>query len=208
MLRFFARSGRRVVGTDVTPEMLEACRRLGLPEGCTLLPTDGVSIPLADRSVDLAWASGVLKYTLFPPTAKCRGGGEPDAVVRGGGGQAGAPGAEPFAPVYDQVAREMYRVVKPGGHVVNFEMYVDALPEVFLPDFRQAGFTLRTVRVLRRYQGLPERICQWRRQHRLPPGWVLGVGRLLAAARSALDNPNRRGRGLRDYLFVWSKPPA
>lgn len=74
MLRFFAAHGWSVIGTEITPEMLDAARRFGLPEGAQLYLTDGVAIPLASESVDMIWVCGVLKYSLFEPGAVCRGG--------------------------------------------------------------------------------------------------------------------------------------
>lgn len=209
MLRYFANKGWRVVGTDVTKEMLDETRRLGLPAGCELYHTDGVSLPLPDRSIDWVWVSSVLKYGLFTSNSWCRGGKEPDTVIRRNGAEdASSSGKQPDVYVYGEIAKELYRVVKPGGLVVNYEMYVDAPPQMFIPDFEQAGFALRKVYVFRRYEGWPERICRWRPQYRVPPPMVLAAGQFFATLRSYFDNPNRRGGGLRDYLFVWSKPHA
>jgi SAM-dependent methyltransferase len=209
MLRFFAKKGWRVIGTDITQEMLDEARRFGLPGGAVLYHTDGVSIPLPDHWVDLVWVSGVLKYSLFTRNSRCRGGTEPDTVVRGSEAEHDSMfGGKPFVTAYAEIAKEIYRVVKPGGYVVNYEMYVDVLPKVFLPDFERAGFAIRRICVLRRYDGWPERIFRWRSQYRVPRSLVLAVGQFFATLRYHLDDPNRRGGGLRDYLFVWSKPRA
>ena len=133
MLRFFAARGWSVIGTEITWQMLMEARRFGLPPSTAVLLTDGVAIPLSDASVDIIWVCGVLKYTLFAPGAVCRGGSR-NAT------DASSAGDAPFMPVYYEVAREMYRVLKPGGCVVNNEVYVDAEPEAFTRDFERNGF--------------------------------------------------------------------
>ncbi len=207
IMRFFARNGLSVVGTDVTVEMLLAARQFGIPQRSILTVIDGVSIPLRDQSLDMIWVCGVLKYSLFEPGSACRvssGAVESDKSVMG---RAGNPNEKQvFVPVYRDIAQEMYRVLKPGGYVANLEMWVDALPDVFLSDFEQVGFNTEKVRVLRRYQGYLERLFQWRDWHRLPPKSVLVAGRLCATVRYWLDNPRRTAPDFRDYLFIWSKP--
>jgi ubiquinone/menaquinone biosynthesis C-methylase UbiE len=184
-VRFFGSRGHSVLGVDITAEMLSEARRHGIPPGSEVRPTDGVHIPADDRSVDLVWVCGVLKYTLF---------------------------VNPFMefvpqpdPAYPDVAREMYRVLKPGGFVVNVEMFVNVPPEMFTRDFEKVGFATGAVRVLQRYTNLPERLGQFRW---LPRRLVPFAGTLCAAYRHGFDNPGRPDRGMRDYLFVWSKPRA
>jgi SAM-dependent methyltransferase len=188
-LRFFGERGYRVVGTEITAQMLSEARKFGLPEGTVLHLTNGVSIPLPDQSVDLVWVCGVLKFGLFAPGALCRGGPRPFTN-------------EPTTPLYQEIAEEMYRVLKLGGFVVNVEMYVDAPPEVFLRDFEQVGFHTRQVRVLHRYNDLADRIVNSRR---FPTRFAVLLGELSAAYRSLFDDPRRPGSNLCDYLFVWHK---
>jgi ubiquinone/menaquinone biosynthesis C-methylase UbiE len=181
-VRFFGRKGCAVVGLDVTPEMIMQARKHGLPEGCELQVTDGITIPREDASVDLVWVCAVLKYTLFvkPSTEFIR--------------QAD--------PTYPRIAREMYRVLKPGGHVVSLEMYVDVTPDVFVTDFDRAGFVTRQVRLLQRDSGRAEEYSQsaW-----MPMWCVETAGRVCAAYRYWLDAPAHPG-GICDYFFVWQKP--
>ena len=193
MLRFFAAHGFSVIGTEITSEMLNEARRFGLPEGARVYLTDGVSIPLPNESVDMIWVCGVLKYSLF----------EPGAVCRGGTGQASSGARDQFVPVYRDVAQEMYRVLKPGGLVVNNEVYVDAPPGDFTRDFEKVGFVTQAVRVLQRYY---EPFGKFLQSPRVPRWCVIAAARLYAARRFHLDDPQRTLPGLRDYLFVWSKP--
>jgi SAM-dependent methyltransferase len=173
-MRFFGNNGLAVIGTEITFDMLAEAQRIGLSNNSSLLLTDGVSIPVRDSSIDMIWCCGVLRYSLFVPD-----------------------------PAYKQIAREMHRVVKPGGLVINLEMYVDSQPETFNHDFEQAGFNTRDVRVLKRYGGLAEDCLK---SHFWPARFVIAAGRLWAALHYWFDTPRRSAQGLRDYLFVWSKP--
>lgn len=188
-LRFFGDRGWSVIGTEITAEMLHEAQRFGLPKRSVLSLTDGISIPLRDQSVDMVWVCGVLKFSLFEPGSICRGG-------------SGALTEEPFVPVYRDIAKEMYRVLKPGGLAVNVEMYVDAQPEAFMNDFEQVGFVTKQVRVLHRY-GRLDKLCK---ADHLPLKCVVLVAQLSAAFRVWFDDPRRQVSGLRDYLFVWFKP--
>jgi SAM-dependent methyltransferase len=172
--RFFGERGYRVIGTEITPEMLFEARRFGVPKRSVLLQTDGVRIPLEDSSVDVIWCCGVLRFSLLVPD-----------------------------PVYRDIADEMFRILKPGGKVVNVEMYVDSAPEVFLRDFEAAGFHTRFVRVVQRYRGRLEKYSQSRW---LPVPLVQLAGQFSAGFRLFCDNAWRDYPGLRDYLFVWVKP--
>jgi SAM-dependent methyltransferase len=172
--RFFASRGRGVLGTEITPEMISRARTECLELGCEFVLTDGISIPLADESVDGIWCCAVLRYSLFVSN-----------------------------PAYVQIAQEMFRVLRPGACVVNCEMYVDVLPDVFLPDFERAGFKTHKISVLQRYGGKPERLLSNRF---IPNRWLPFSASLCAFLRSRFDDPRRVAPGLRDYLFVWQKP--
>ena len=84
--RFFAAHAFPVLATEVTKEMLEHTMRLGLPSNCKVVLTNGINIPVESDSVDLVWVCTVLRYSLNVSN-----------------------------PVYDQIAREICRVVKLGG---------------------------------------------------------------------------------------------
>src|SRR5215471_1737493 len=172
-VRFFGRRGASVTGVDITMEMLLAARRFGVPERCHLVEIDGINIPLPDQSVDMIWCCGVLRFSLLVPN-----------------------------PVYRDIAKEMYRVLKPGGFVVNIEMYVDNPPRAFTRDFEDAGFVTKDMRIVQRYSGRFENYCL---SPRLPLGFVKMGGRLCAAWRLRFDSATKDSPGLRDYLFVWAK---
>ncbi len=172
-VRFFADKGLHVIGTDITFDMLSEARRLGTPPNSALVMTDGVTLPIRDHSVDAIWCCGVLRYSLFVSQH-----------------------------VYEQIAQEMYRVLKPNGIVVNLEMYVDSQPHTFTLGFERAGFVTQDLRVLKRYGGFVEDCLK---SQLWPRVFVNLAGRLWAALHYWFDNP-RRTAGLRDYLFLWSKP--
>jgi SAM-dependent methyltransferase len=171
---FFAARQRRVLGTEVTPEMVEQAKKECTEGSFEFALTDGISLPCASASIDGIWCCAVLRYSLFVTN-----------------------------PAYDRIAKEMYRVLRPGAYFINCEMYVDVAPEIFLQGFEEAGFETRKVFVLHRYGRRLERMLS----HRLiPDRWITRAASLLAFVRSSLDNPRRQVPGLRDYLFVWQKP--
>src|SRR5579871_6995356 len=119
---FFISHQRRVLATEVTPEMLERAKHEVHKGLCQFILTDGISLPSDSASVDGIWCCAVLRYSLFVPNS-----------------------------AYDEIAKEMYRVLRPGAYVVNCEMYVDVSPDVFLPGFENAGFETRSISILQRY---------------------------------------------------------
>jgi ubiquinone/menaquinone biosynthesis C-methylase UbiE len=130
-IRFFSEYGHSVAGTEITAEMISEAEKFGVPEQTQLFLTDGIHIPVPDRSVDIIWCCGVLRFSLLIPD-----------------------------PVYPEIVREMGRVLKEGGKVFNIEMYVDNPANVFTKDFEENGFITKDVRVLHRYNGILERGVQ------------------------------------------------
>ena len=172
--KFFASHHREVLATEVTAEMLGRAQKECVDHPCEFVLTDGISLPSASASVDGIWCCGVLRYSLFVPD-----------------------------PAYPEIAKEMYRVLRPGAYVLNFEMYVDVPPDIFLEGFEDAGFKTRNISVLHRYGGRLERALS----HRLiPERWITYSASVSAFIRYHLDNPECYVHGLRDYLFVWQKP--
>lgn len=194
LVRFFGGKNCKVVGLDIAREMLAEGRKYGVPRGSMLAQFNGVSIPLDDASVDIVWICGVLKYTAFPPGAKCRHGNSQE------------DGNGTYVPTLPQVAREVYRVLRPGGIVVNLEIYFDEPPDIFIREFESAGFVTDRVSLVRRYRGLPERASEWRDCHRLSPRLISLVARVLFEFRYRLDNARSQVDGtFRDYFFLWRK---
>lgn len=172
-IRFFGARGHSVIGTEITEAMLSAAREIGLPKKSVLLLSNGITIPVRDQSVDVVWVCGVLKYSIFIDK-----------------------------PVYEDIAAEMYRVLKPGGFVVNTEMYVEAQPETFTRGFERVGFKTESVHILRR-EGLVEK---YGLSPLIPAKFMTTAGKLCASLRFRFADPKRVFPGLRDYLFVWAKP--
>lgn len=172
--RFFAQRGWSVLGTEITAEMIEQARTECADVTCEFALTDGIHIPTGDSTLDVIWCCGVLRFSMVGDH-----------------------------PVHDQIAREMFRVLRPGGKVVNLEVYVDQDASVFQSDFVTAGFRARAPRVLCRYGG---RLEHYLKHKRIPDAWILWLGGRCAQLRYHLDPPNRLSRGLRDYLLIFDKP--
>jgi ubiquinone/menaquinone biosynthesis C-methylase UbiE len=170
---FLSRRGRRVWGTEITPEMIEQAKQEEACNNCHFLITNGVDLPFAEDSIDGIWCCGVLRLSLFVEN-----------------------------PAYNDIAKEMHRVLRPGAFFVNCEMYVDVAPQVFIDGYEKAGFSLEKLSVLLRDKGFLELILSNRR---IPEKWLQGSAQLCALIRSKFDNPWRETTGLRDYLFVWRK---
>jgi SAM-dependent methyltransferase len=171
-MRFFASRVRSVIGTELTKEMAERAVSLGLPANSTTVLTDGVAIPLVGSSVDLVWVCGVLRYSLNVPNPK-----------------------------YEEIAREMARILRPGGWVVSFEMYVDQPATDFTKGFEAARFHTELFRILHWHHDKWARLVQ---SGRLPVPLIPIAARCMASCRLAMRTTT--GEGLRDYLFVWRKP--
>jgi SAM-dependent methyltransferase len=189
MIRFFSKHNCQTVGVDVTFQMLEAAKRHGLPNNSILAHFDGVNIPLKDNSIDIVWACGVLKYTLFPPGSRCLHGTDPATLPDGR-----------FNPTCHEVAREMYRVLAPNGIVAHCEVWINESPEVFKDSFESAGFVAEKVGLVRRDGDYIERLFRTRWGSFLP---ALLTSRMAASLCYWFGDPVKAG--FRDYLIVWRK---
>jgi SAM-dependent methyltransferase len=173
-MRYYASKGRHIVGTEITWEMVADAKTKCPDQSCQFVITDGISIPVRDNSIGGIWCCAVLRMSLLVSN-----------------------------PCYAEIAKEMFRVLRPGGYVVNSEMYVDVPAERFLDGFEQAGFRTRRVNVMHRDRRFLERCLSNRR---IPERWLRYSAGLCAGFRSMFDHPNRAIEGLRDYYFVWQKP--
>ncbi len=173
--RYYALKGRYVLGTEITFEMVADAKSQSPANRCQFVLTDGVSLPVCANAIGGVWCCGVLRLSLLVED-----------------------------PCYTDIADEMFRVLKPGGYVVNSEMYVNMLPDAFLPGFEQAGFKTRCVAVVHRDRRFLERCLS---NHRIiPERWLRYSAEVCAGLRARFDNPNRPLPGIRDYLFIWQKP--
>lgn len=195
MTRYFANRGFLTTGVDITPGMLSAARKFGKSDSASFVQFDGVALPFSDHETDLIWVCSVLKYTLLPPGAPGRRGTEPTV-----------DDLSEFVPTYSAIASEMFRVLKPGGIVVNYELFVRDRFERYTEDFEKAGFVTEMVRVVRRNSGSLERLCEIRESIELSAKLVQSISRLCAGIRFRFDDPNRGDHQFRDYLFIWRKP--
>jgi SAM-dependent methyltransferase len=176
--RYYASRGRRVIGTEITWDMVAAARLQCPPgESCQFVMTDGISIPVQDNSIGGIWCCGVLRLSLLVPN-----------------------------PCYGEIAKEMFRVLRPGRYVVNSEMYADVPAGCFITGFEEAGFRTRRVAVMHRDRKFLERCLSSRRV--VPESWLRYSAALCAGLRWTLDDPNRTIQGLRDYYFAWQKPES
>ena len=112
-----------------------------------------------------------------------------------------------FVPTYRDVARELFRILKPGGVVACVEMWVDQPPHIGTGGF-DAVFVSQQRHLLRRYRGRLERLAERRDAHGLGPSHRGARQDALAAYRFRFDDPTRPGGGFRDYFFTYRKPHA
>ena len=99
----------------------------------------------------------------------------------------------------------MYRVLKPSGVVVQYEMFVNSQPAIFAGAFLEAGFKNGQTRILRRYRGELERALEYLPRSGVSRAGTILAGEWCARLRSWFDNPNKIGGGFKDYLFIWRK---
>src|SRR3989304_2756543 len=88
---FLSHFANRVIGMDITREMIDIARTINKRENIEYILINGMNIPVSDGSVDLVVTVGVLQYI-----AKKRD-------------------------VYEQIIREIRRILKPSGKILFIE---------------------------------------------------------------------------------------
>jgi SAM-dependent methyltransferase len=202
MMRVFVKRGWTMLGSDISFQMRSA-QVNALRNNVQVFQTDGVSIPLANQSVDVIWVFGVLKYNLFPAGWRCLH-GCPGATRRGDAAASETMPqnlTDPYNPTYDLV-RDMYRVLKPSGMVVQCEVWVNMPPSVFARAFREAEFIDKSAGVMRRDAAPLERALSAFQRVCLPRPLAISVGKVCAWLRFQLDDPSRVTGHFKDYCFV------
>jgi hypothetical protein len=167
--------------------------------------TNGVSIPLESESVDVIWVCGVLKYSLFPAGSRYLHGCLDLTARHAPTSNKDTPLGSFYNPAYRYVLRELHRVLKTSGLIVQLEMWVDSPPGIFTQGFTEAGFLNVEKRVLRRYSGWLEKTIERLPRNLLPTRFVVPVGKASARFRMKFDNPYRVTGHFKDYYFVWRK---
>lgn len=169
-----AASGAHVVALDITAGMLDRAQARCAGLDVQVGRIDGVHLPLRDASVDLVWIAGVLRYSLLVPEPRHR-----------------------------EIVDEIYRVLRPGGHVCNVEMYVREGASTFSADFRARGFQVLDQRAVHVYRSRLDALALGRWHRVFLCGWFARLS--VFWTRRRLTEPRLR-RSLRDYFFVYRRP--
>ncbi len=161
------------LGVDITSGMLTRARTTYDQSPINFAQIDGVLLPLRNESIDLIWISTVLRYSLLVPNPKQK-----------------------------DIVKEFSRVLKPGGVVLNFEMYVDLPSKVFSKDFLELGFYLRSAKVVH---------VQWSKFDRIATGKFRTIFLRRWWAKTCVNwnrmvtREDQLNGKLRDYLFLYQK---
>lgn len=89
--RYLSQFANRVIGVDITKEMMDIARTINKRENIEYILIDGINIPVSDGSVDLVVTVGVLQY-----------------IVK-------------KRDIYEQIIREIRRILKPTGKILFIE---------------------------------------------------------------------------------------
>lgn len=135
---------------------------------------DGINLPLKSETVDRIWICGVLRYSLSVPNPK-----------------------------HKDIVKELFRVLKPGGYVFNYEMYVDQPSEYFSKDFISSGLLMRSVSICNIHNSRLETTAIGRyRKVFLNRFWsTINIWYMKHLIRE--ENLYQE---IRDYIFIYQKP--
>jgi SAM-dependent methyltransferase len=163
----------RTLGVDITPGMLSRARSKFSGQAIEFAQIDGIYLPLSNETINLIWVCDVLRYSLLVPNPK-----------------------------HKDIVAEFLRVLKPGGLVFSYEMYVDQPSVTFSKDFEDSGFHLISNKVVH---------IQWSKFDRLATGkfrpiflqkWWADV---CVGLTQITTREERLDNRLRDYLFIYQK---
>jgi len=164
----------KTIGVDITHGMIQRARASFGNLPISFEQIDGIHLPFESNSVDLIWISGVMKYSLFVSDPKHR-----------------------------EIVDEFIRVLKPGGWVYNFEMYVDQPSAIFSKDFIEGGFSLLSAPVVHLYQSKFDRLAVGKYRRLFLRKWWAVFSMVWTRATIRENRLNNR---LRDYFFEYRKP--
>jgi ubiquinone/menaquinone biosynthesis C-methylase UbiE len=163
------------MGFDITSGMVDRAKNIYRDLPIRFETIDGIHLPVQENSVDLIWVCGVLRYSLLVPNPK-----------------------------HKLIIDEFYRVLKPGGYINNYEMYVDLPSEVFSKDFVDRGFRLLSVSLVHKRGSGFDKMALGKYQYYFLRSWWAQ----LSIIWTSLFRPNKDlGKRIRDYFFVYQKPP-
>jgi ubiquinone/menaquinone biosynthesis C-methylase UbiE len=161
------------LGVDITLGMLNRARSTYIGQPIEFTQIDGINLPVKNETIDLIWVCDVLRYSLLVPNPKHR-----DIVL------------------------EFLRVLKPGGLVFSYEMYVNQPSTIFSKDFLDSGFHLISKKVVH---------VQWSRLGRLATGRLRTIflqkwwANVCVGLTKISVREERLDKRLRDYLFIYQK---
>jgi ubiquinone/menaquinone biosynthesis C-methylase UbiE len=170
----YLRAGK-TMGVDVTQGMIQRARASFGHLPILFEQIDGIHLPVESNSVALIWISGVLRYSLLVPNPKHR-----------------------------EIVNEFFRVLKPGGWVYNFEMYVDQPSAAFSKDFLEGGFSLLSAPVVHLQRSKFDQIATGKYRRLFLRKWWADFS--IWWTKSTVKEPRLDVNILRDYFFEYRKP--
>jgi ubiquinone/menaquinone biosynthesis C-methylase UbiE len=165
----------KTIGFDITRGMIQRAQASYGHLPIWFEQIDGVHLPIEDNSVDLIWVSAVLRYSLLV-----------------------------LNPKHHEIVDEFSRVLKPGGWVYNFEMYVDQPSTIFSKDFINGGFSLLSIPIVHVYRSIFDKIAMGRFRGLFLRKWWADFSILWS--QSAVKEERLNKSKLRDYFFEYRKP--
>lgn len=161
------------IGFDITAGMLQRARSEYKELPILFGQIDGVHLPLETNSIDFIWICGVLRYSLNVPQPK-----------------------------HKEIVTEFHRVLKPGGYICNYEMYVNQPSSDFSRDFLDMGFSLRSVSVVNLYRSKFEKAAIGKFHSFFLRQWWANISEW--ATRITVKE-KQLNKEMRDYFFIYQR---